>query len=334
MSQIDITISIVSFKQTKDLIECLTSLLQHHQKIANKMEIIVIAYFFNEKEIASINQQFPNVHLIRSDAIRGYSENNNLALKMASGDYCCILNDDTLFIDNMLEKALEYFKENIDVACVSPILLNPDYSIQDVNYEALSPLFTIKGELIKLGSCFYGMNKGNIGRVYDNREITRIPGACVIIRRDVLHKIGYMDENLFLGPDDADLGKRIHDAGHIIKLVPQLKIIHKWRGGETGDITPAKVITTIVSEMQYYKKHYSIIWTYLFRAYYFIKYSFMLSCLYIHSWFHRSSQIEKQKREAFKNVIKYIMIYYDSKDVFVRLNKKYNLEIGQCNTKL
>ena len=281
-------------------------------------------YFFSKDNLIKLKESYPTIKIIISNKIRGYSENNNLALKTAKGKYCCILNDDTILIDNMFEKAINYLNMNPVVAGISPIFLMPNLKMFDMNTKLLSPWSLIKKEL----KSFFPLNKlalnyklRNIEHVLD---IKRISGACFIVRRSILEQIDYMDENFFLGPDDADLGKRIIDNGYKIRLLPFAKIIHKWRGGEITCLAEVKTATTIISLIQYLEKHYSKICGNAFKLYYFIKSLLTLTFLYMkklwklnyNCYFLISSH---------KNVLKNIFFYKKSKDIFLALITKYGL---------
>ena len=54
-------------------------------------------------------------------------------------------------------------------------------------------------------------------------------GACQVFRRDVLGKVGLLDEGIFYGPEDCDFCIRVRKAGFTIDYLPQLRLTHDWR---------------------------------------------------------------------------------------------------------
>ena len=50
-----------------------------------------------------------------------------------------------------------------------------------------------------------------------------------MIRREVIERIGLLDENIFYGPEDADYCMRIAAEGWKVVYLPQYTIVHHWR---------------------------------------------------------------------------------------------------------
>lgn len=54
-------------------------------------ETLVVAYLFSKENLEKVKHDFPWVTFIESNEIRGFSENNNLALRQAKGKFCFVL---------------------------------------------------------------------------------------------------------------------------------------------------------------------------------------------------------------------------------------------------
>ena len=62
---------------------------------------------------------------------------------------------------------------------------------------------------------------------YDKEEnSTFATGCAMMIKRDVFEKVGLFDERYFLYYEDADLSKRVLNAGYKIRYVPSAKLWH------------------------------------------------------------------------------------------------------------
>ena len=59
-------------------------------------------------------------------------------------------------------------------------------------------------------------------------EVGYVIGACQLFRREVIETTGFLDENIFYGPEDADFCVRISRAGWKIMFLPQVSIIHHY----------------------------------------------------------------------------------------------------------
>jgi N-acetylglucosaminyl-diphospho-decaprenol L-rhamnosyltransferase len=79
-----------------------------------------------------------------------------------------------------------------------------------------------------------------------------ISGACMLVRRSVLERLGGFDEGFFLYCEDKDLAKRIHDAGYEVAYEPSALCIHQEGGSEPRPRLYG-VLTT--SRVRYAHKH-------------------------------------------------------------------------------
>ena len=89
---IDVSIVIVCMNNLKNLYPCLESIKKY---TTVSYETLVVAYLFSKENLEKVKKDFPWVTFIESNEIRGFSENNNLALRDAKGEYCFVVNDDT-----------------------------------------------------------------------------------------------------------------------------------------------------------------------------------------------------------------------------------------------
>ena len=83
----DVSIIIVCMNNLSNLIPCLDSIKKY---TSLSYETIVVAYMFSPENLSYIKQNYPWIKIIESKEIRGFSENNNLAIKIAKGKYCFI----------------------------------------------------------------------------------------------------------------------------------------------------------------------------------------------------------------------------------------------------
>ena len=107
MEQADVSIVIVCMNNYGQLKDCLDSIKQYTHDVS--YEVLLVAYFFSEGNLDKLRSEYPWVKVIISNEIRGFSANNNLALRQAQGRYCFVLNDDTYMtmpvIDMLVKKA-------------------------------------------------------------------------------------------------------------------------------------------------------------------------------------------------------------------------------------
>ena len=123
-----VSIIIVCMNRPDNLRPCLDSIKLHTKA---DYEVLVVAYRFSPDNLSAVQADYPWVTFIVNNALSGFSENNNLALRRARGTYCFILNDDTELPGPAIDKLLGDFGSlPSDAAIVAPKLLNADGSLQ------------------------------------------------------------------------------------------------------------------------------------------------------------------------------------------------------------
>ena len=217
-----VSIVIVCMNNLKNLYPCLKSIRKYTTNLT--YETFVVAYLFSKENLEKIKSDFPWVIIIESNEIRGFSENNNLALRRAKGEYCFILNDDTELVNPIIEELVETIERlPKQVAVVSPPTFYPDGKIQSCGrpcinaFHYILSLFNLWNEQ-KIKSR-YTYQKG-IFKTYN------IVGAAFLIKREIFKKVGWFDERYFFTPEDIALSTKLNNMGYSCYVNADLKLIH------------------------------------------------------------------------------------------------------------
>lgn len=236
MNMIDVSIVIVCMNNLKNLYPCLESIKKY---TTVSYECFVVAYLFTKENLKKVKKDFPWVKFIESNEIRGFSENNNLALRQAKGKYCFVLNDDTYMdmpvIDRLFQR-IESMPDN--VACISPKSLFPDGSLQSCGRPPHTFLTTVMGNL-KL------YNEQKAKSKYVNQpgvfETATVVGAFFLIKTDIFRKIGFFNEDYFFCPEDVEVGIKVRKCGYKCYVDSDVYIYHL--DGGTFKVSKLRVAT-------------------------------------------------------------------------------------------
>ena len=87
-------------------------------------------------------------------------------------------------------------------------------------------------------------------------EVDALSGACMLIRKSAIDKIGGLDTDYFLYGEDIDICYRIKEYGWKIYYVPNSEIIH-CGGVGSRTMSTRGIIEFHRSMFIFYKKHYS-----------------------------------------------------------------------------
>lgn len=217
---IEVSIVIVCMNNLKNLYPCLDSIRKY---TTVSYETLVVAYLFSKENLEKVKRDFPWVTFIESNEIRGFSENNNLALRQAKGKYCFVVNDDTemkMPVVDMLVKTIEALPEQ--AAVVSPTLVNWKGETQVCGVPPITWQTSLLEKLHlwhKTGPNRY-VNRKGVFKSYN------IIGAAFLIKTDVFREAGWFDERYFFCPEDIALSTDLNKRGYGCYVNDDVKIIH------------------------------------------------------------------------------------------------------------
>jgi len=193
-------------------------------------EVIVVDNASADGCLEKISEEWPQVKTIALETNRGYAAGNNAGLKKAQGEYILILNPDITIFSESLEKMVKFMEQNPQVGLAGPKLVNPDGSLQYSSYRFPSfwlPLFrrTQLGKLKKVKKLLdkYLMVDWDHRQ---NKPVDWLLGACLIVSRPALAKVGYLDERYFLYVEDTDWCRRFWQAGWQVYYMAEIELVH------------------------------------------------------------------------------------------------------------
>ena len=238
---IEVSIVIVCMNNLKNLYPCLDSI----KKYTNvSYETLVVAYLFSKENLAKLRKDYHWITIIESNEIRGFSENNNLALRQAKGKYCFVLNDDTYMDMSVIDRLIQSIEKLPDeVACISPKSLFPDGRLQSCGRPEHNFLTTILSNLRLY-------NEQNIKSPYINQngifKTATVVGAFFLIKTDIFRKIGFFNEEYFFCPEDVEVGIKLKSLGYSCYVDSNVYIYHI--DGGTYKISAIRTATMPASE--------------------------------------------------------------------------------------
>jgi N-acetylglucosaminyl-diphospho-decaprenol L-rhamnosyltransferase len=202
----------------------------------------------------AIKEEFPQVVIIENKFNAGFSGANNQGIQKATGEYLFLLNPDTEIYQNTLEKLLNYILENNNCVIVAPQLLNTDLSIQASVFKNHSVIDLVV-ETLFLHKVIDTINysKPLLNTTFNVKAIS---GAALFFHRNLMEKIGLIDEKLFW-MEDVDICYRALKYGDLI-YYHEAKVIHHI-GQSSKKNYKITISNQLLSKLKYYRKHSSII---------------------------------------------------------------------------
>lgn len=217
---IDVSVIIVCMNRPDTLYPCLDGITAH---TSLSYEVFVVAYMFSPSNLEALRRDYPNVKVIVSEDLRGFSENNNLALRKAKGKYCFIVNDDTLMDMPVIDALVSDFEKlPSGAAIVSPKIVFPDGKVQTSGRAPWTAWRYMKHYLHLVDETVpdkWSMRKG-LFRTWT------VNGACFLIKTDVFREAGWFDERFTFTPEDIALGHKVNEMGYTVWADDDVVITH------------------------------------------------------------------------------------------------------------
>lgn len=157
--------------------------------------------------------------LIRSDINLGFAGGNNLALSRAKGDLVLLLNNDTLVTPNFLTKLVSRIEKTGDIGVVQPKIYLMD---EDKLLDNCGSYLTRIGFLNH-----WGFFKKDSSEYSKERLVFSGKGACLLIKREIIDKIGLFDDDFGSYFEESDFCWRVWLTGYKVIYYPDTHIYHK-----------------------------------------------------------------------------------------------------------
>lgn len=222
----DVSILIVNWNGKEMLRRLLRSIEENRLEL--RTQIIVVDNASVDGSADMVQQDFPEVHLIRNDRNIGFGRANNQAAKAADARILVLLNNDTVVLRGSLQTLVQFIRKNPAVVAVGPQMLDGEGKPQSSGRNlpnlpaVLHSIHLIKWTRMSRQS-YRKYRKTGCDPTQEG-PVQQIPAACLAIRRLAFEQCGGFDEGYEFGVEDVDLCARLAPLGAIYYLpVAQIK---------------------------------------------------------------------------------------------------------------
>lgn len=279
-------VSIVNYKTPHLVEECLNS-LAGEKEFAGQLQVVVVDNASGDGSFDKIStlvkeRQWQNwVTVIDAGKNGGYSFGNNIAFRHLLEQRCnliWLLNPDTRPLPGAARALVECLESDPQIGIVGSRLEDHDGTPQVSAFNFPTPL----AELINTAKI------GLLGRLLPRAVIPRpvspvkegvdwVAGASMMMKAEVIRRVGMMDENYFLYFEEVDFCRAATAAGFRIVYEPASRVIHHV-GASTGisDMrkqAPRRPTYWFESRQRYFQKNFGFPATLLADLFWVIAYS-------------------------------------------------------------
>jgi len=303
----DLSIIIVNWNTCSLLKKCLESIMKFTHGIQD--ELIVVDNGSTDDSVKVIESSFPSVKLIKNKKNLGFSKAVNQGIKISQGKNVLLLNSDTYINENTFARMVDLMKKQNHIGAMTCKVLYPDGRSQS----AYCRFPNLPGMIYEILSISKHIAHSKIFYKYDvsqwdysvSRELKDDlwpGGGCLMIKKEVLEKVGAMDENFgYAYMEDADLCYRIKKNHYSFYYLAEATIYHHHSYSVLKSSQDFKDLLTLNlqrNKYYFYKKHYGSIDLLILKALDICK-NILIEFYWLLTYFFNLKQ-----REKYRNKIK------------------------------
>lgn len=256
----DLSIVVVTYNSWADVEACLRSVARDADP--PEAEVFVVDNASTDGTPDRVREAFPFVKVMDLGENRGFSYANNRAIAESSGRHVVLLNPDTVVTDGALRGLVRFLDETPGAGVVAPRLRYPDGRDQRTARSFPTPAAAVFGRRSPLSRLF-PRNRWSVRYMAGSErldteafEVDWVSGACLVVARPVIDRVGPLDEGYFMHWEDADWCYRIKAAGYGVWCDPRGTVFHA-EGTSRGGWPPAQVRHFHRSAARYWNRHHA-----------------------------------------------------------------------------
>jgi GT2 family glycosyltransferase len=230
-------------------LECLESL---EAVQTPNTEIIVVDNASDDGTVGAIRDEYGDgVTVIVNDANLGFSRGNNVGIEhaMANGaDVVLLLNNDTAVAPDFLDELVKPLLEDPGIGITAPLIYY--YTPRDRIWFAGGEIFLGRGT-----ARHTGIRERDVGQYGTARDIDYATGCALMVRREVIERIGGLDPSYMAYFEDTDFCMRARGEGFRIRYVPAAKVWHKISASTGGQLSCRKILRKFRSTWRFFRRY-------------------------------------------------------------------------------
>lgn len=227
-------IVIVNYRTPDLLVDCLRSLAP---QITPDMRVVITDNLSGDDSVARIRSAIEQNHwnwatLMPLQHNGGFAAGNNAAIRPALGgdetpEFVLLLNPDTVVREGAIQALMDYMAAHPKVGIAGSRLEDPDGTPQISAFR----FHTIASEFergMRLGLITKLLRSKAVAPPVPQQEVETdwVAGASMIVRAEVFHSTGLLDEKYFMYFEEVDFCLAARRAGWAIGYVPASKVVH------------------------------------------------------------------------------------------------------------
>lgn len=214
----------------------LPSLIQNTENAT----IVVVDNQSTDDSLVYVKENHPDVEMIVNESNGGFAKGYNDGLKQLKGrfQYYVLINSDIEVTPNWLSLLVNKMEENSSIAGVQPKVL-AHHRKTHFEHAGASGGFIDRNYYPFCRGRIFDEVEEDLGQYDNEKEVFWTTGACMIVRAEVYHQLGGLDEDFFAHMEEIDFCWRAKKQNYSFYVEPQSKVYHVG-GGTLNYESPRK----------------------------------------------------------------------------------------------
>ena len=175
----------------------------------------------------AIEERWEQIEVMRVPNV-GFAAGNNAGFAVARGRYVLALNPDTVVRWGQFQALVEALDARPHIGAASVIQEEADGSLQSIRRDPTVARALSEALWLRRLPGFARWQERELDQATysEEREADWLVGAVLVLRREALDAVGGFDERFFMYSEEADLCRRVRDAGWDVRHLPVMRILH------------------------------------------------------------------------------------------------------------
>jgi GT2 family glycosyltransferase len=215
------------------------------------LQPVFVIHSQTPEEIEQLKAAVPKALVIQPGKNLGCSAGWNLGIRSLlekKADYIGIWNADVYLDPECMQRLVTVMHDDLTIGAVSPLLFYSDEPNKVQMYGGSRDVRTGIGQHDYNGAT-------DLTALPPTRAAQYLDGGTMLVRADVLRRIGGFDEKLFMYIEDVDISLRLQQAGYCTVAVRDAWAWHSQRENKGSFPPPHEVFYTIRNRFYFVQKH-------------------------------------------------------------------------------
>ncbi|MFA6896749.1 MAG: glycosyltransferase family 2 protein [Patescibacteria group bacterium] len=213
-------IIVLNWNGKDDTLDCLQSLRSTNY---DNYKVVLVDNGSEDDSVKAVKEKFPEAEVVETGKNLGFAGGNNVGIEYAikaGADYVFLINNDTTVHPDYLKELVDVAESDVKIGAVGSKIMY---------YSEPERIWFVGGKInwLKNKGEHIGLDEIDKGQFDEIREVDYLTGCALLVKREVVEKVGVLEDDYFLYYEDADYSLRIQNAGYKTVYTPKSKIFHK-----------------------------------------------------------------------------------------------------------